>query len=121
MMQLLASPFGSIEMPPGVSRYSPLGGSGQAAGLVPFLNNILKLFLIIGGVYALINIILAGYGFLSAGDDPKKIQSATAKIWQSLIGLLIMAGAFALAAIFGYLIFGSVTAILIPHVYGPGV
>jgi len=72
-------------------------------------------FLIIGAaLYALFNLILAGYDFMSAGDDPKKVASAWAKIWQTLLGLTFTAGAFVLAAIFGYLLFGSAYFILQP-------
>ena len=117
MIQLLASPFGPITAPPGVEKYA--GSGGEAPGLITFLSNIVKLLIIIGGIYALINIVLAGYGFLSAGDDPKKIQAATGKIWQSLIGLLIMAGSFLLAALFGWILFQDPRFILWPQIQGP--
>ncbi len=106
--------FGPITSPVGVNLYA-----AGTAGLVQFLNNLLKLLIVVGGLFALFNIVMAGYGFLSAGDDPKKMAAAWAKIWQSLIGLLVIAGSFVLAAIFGYLIFGSATAILSPKIYGP--
>jgi len=51
--------------------------------------------------------------------DPKKIGEASSRIWQSLIGLLLVAGSFVLAAIFGWLIFGDALAILRPEIYGP--
>ncbi len=88
-------------------------------GLIPFFNNVIKLLIVVAGLYALLNFILAGYGFMSAGGDPKNIQNAWAKIWQTLVGLLIVAGSLVLAAIFGWLIFGDATAILSPKVYGP--
>jgi hypothetical protein len=69
-----------------------------------------------GGIYALFNLVLAGYSFLGAGDDPKKVEAAWAKIWQTAIGLLFMAGAFVLAAIFGQLIFGDWSFILDPQI-----
>ncbi len=99
------------------------GGSGQyggyQTGLISFFNNIIRLLIVIGGTWAFINLILAGYGFLSAGDDPKKMEAAWQKIWQSMLGLLIILGSFILAAIFGYLLFGNPAAILQPKIYGP--
>ncbi|PJE69287.1 hypothetical protein COU96_00535 [Candidatus Shapirobacteria bacterium CG10_big_fil_rev_8_21_14_0_10_38_14] len=99
-------------------------GTGQygdvASGLIPFFNNIVRLLIVIGGIWAFINLVLAGYGFLSAGDDPKKMTAAWQKIWQSMLGLLFILGSFVLAAIFGYLLFGSPGAILNPKIYGPG-
>jgi len=91
------------------------------AGLVPFLNNIIRLLIVVGGVWAFFNLLLAGYGFLGAGDDPKKMTAAWAKIWQSMLGLLFILGSFILAAIFGYLLFGDARAILNPKIYGPGI
>lgn len=112
--------FGEINLP-GTFKYGGLTGEGGVGGgLIGFLNNIVRLLIIVGGLFAFFNLILAGYGFMSAGDDPKKMASAWAKIWQSMMGLLFILGSFVLAAIFGYLLFGSPTAILKPTIYGPG-
>lgn len=97
---------------------SPLAGQGPK-GIVTLSNSLLKLAIVGAGMYALWNFISAGYGFMSAGDDAKAITKAFAKFWQSLVGLLFVAGAFVLAAIFGYLIFGDATAIISPTIYGP--
>jgi len=84
-----------------------------------FLNNILRLLFVVAGLYAFLNFIIASFGFISAGGDSKKISSAWAKIWQSILGLLIIVCSFVLAAIFGQLLFGDETAILNPQIYGP--
>ncbi len=90
-------------------------------GLVPFINNILRLFFIIAGLIAFLNILLAGFMFMSAGGDPKAIQGAWGKIWQSFIGLLVLVAAFLISAIIGIVIFGNPTAILNPILTGaPG-
>jgi len=91
----------------------------RGGGLSAFIQSVLLLMIVGAGIFATFNIILAGYGFLSAGDDPKKIQAATAKIWQSIIGVAIAAGAFVLAAIFGQLIFNDATALLQLRIYTP--
>jgi len=108
--------FGTITLPT-IFRYGGL--IGEPGGLVRFLNNLIKLLIVAGGLFALFNIIFAGYGYMSAGDDPKKVAAASAKIWQSLIGLLLIAGSFVLAAIFGWILFRDATAILAPKIYGP--
>jgi len=107
--------FGNIVAPEPIQKYA--GTSGE--GLMRFANNILKLAIVGAGLFAFFNIIIAGYTFMSASGDPKKIENAWAKIWQSLIGLLFVAGSFVLAAIFGKIIFGDWTAILSPKIYGP--
>jgi hypothetical protein len=94
--------------------------SSEPTGLITLFNNILRLLIVGAGIYALLNFILAGYSFMSASGDPKKIELAWAKIWQSIVGLFIIAISFALAALLGQLLFGEPTAILNPKIYGPG-
>ena len=89
------------------------------SGLIPLFNNIVKLAMICAGIYAFINIILAGYSFLGASGDAKKVEQAWAKIWQSLIGVLFVVGSLVLAAIFGWIFFKDPTVILNPKIYGP--
>lgn len=90
------------------------------AGLIPFFTNLLRLLFVGAGIYALLNIVLAGFQYMSAGGDTKALTAAWARIWQTLLGLLIIVGSFALAALFGYLIFGDAGYILNPVIYGPG-
>ena len=108
------NPVGIVKPPPGVKEWGV-----SLEGLSLFINAMLKFVIVIAGLYALFNLIMAGYGFLSAGDDPKKIAGATSKIWQSLLGLAIAAGSFTLAAIFGKLLFDDPNALLQLQVFGP--
>jgi hypothetical protein len=98
-----------------LSPYKSVAGGG----LVLFLTNILRLVFVAAGLFAFINLILAGFQFMSAGGDSKAIEKAMAKIWQSLVGLVLVVGSFALAALFGYLLFGDAGFILNPKIYGP--
>lgn len=102
--------FGTITPP------APIVGVTGSEGIGRLLNMVFKAMIVIAGVYALFNLIFAGYAFMSAGDDAKKVAGAWAKIWQSLLGLAIAAGAFVLAAIFGQLIFGQWDFILNPQI-----
>jgi hypothetical protein len=112
--------IGKITPPPFIEKYGDLSSSSEGpGGLIKFLNNLIRLLIVVGGIWAFINLILAGYGFLSAGDDPKKMEAAWAKIWQSLIGLLFILGSFILASLFGWLLFGDAGAILNPKIYVP--
>lgn len=99
---------------------APINSLGSGIGGISVLGTILVRILIFGaGLYALFNIILAGYAYFAAGDDPKKVQGASGKILQSLIGLLFAAGSLVLAAIFGKLIFNDYRALLQIKVFGP--
>ena len=92
----------------------------HVGGITVFLTNILRLVFVAAGIFAFVNLILAGFQFMSAGGDPKAVEKAFGKIWQSLLGLVIVVGSFALAALFGYILFGNAGFILNPQIYGPG-
>lgn len=114
----MASYFGEIKSP--LDALTPAySGTVQGAGLFMLLNNLIKFSIVIAGLYSFINIIMAGYTFLSSPES-KDIGKAWSRIYQSMYGLLIIAGSFVLAAIFGWLIFGDATALLVPKLYGPG-
>lgn len=112
-----ADVFGTVPNPY-TGPYAYTIGSGQG-GIILFITNILRLVFVVAGVFAFFNLIVAGFQYMSAGGDSKALGAAWARIWQSLIGLVIIVGSFALAALFGYLIFGDAGFILNPQIYGP--
>jgi hypothetical protein len=112
--------FGNINNPlttlaPNVTNYS--GGQGQ--GLFFLAQSLLKFTIVIAGLFTFWNLIQAGFMFLSAGGEAKNITKAWDKIWQSIVGLLIVAASFILAGVFGYLIFGDATALLKLQLFAP--
>lgn len=107
--------FGKIAQPSPLARF----GGVEAGGLGKFLNVIFNTLVVIAAIYALFNLIFAGYTFIVAEDDPKKMSEAWHKVWHTLVGLMMAAGAFMLAAIFGWLIFKDPTAILSPKIPTP--
>ena len=117
-MKLLAQVgdiVGSIESPLSNTGY----GSIQTGAVGMFITNIIRLAFVGAGVYALFNFIIAGYNYMNASGDSKKLTEAWSRIWQSLLGLIIIVGSFAIASLFGYLIFGRADFILNPTIYGP--
>lgn len=109
---LAGSLFGQVKPPPGVTK------GVEEGGLTDLINNFLKLLIVGAGLYALFNFVLAGYAFMSAGDDPKKMAAAWAKIWQTLLGLTLAAGAFVIAALVGWLIFRDPNTLLQLKIFG---
>jgi hypothetical protein len=95
------------------------GGSGE--GLIIIISNLVRLTMILAGIYTLINIILAGYGFLSAGGDAKLVQKSQERIWRSVLGLLIVVGSLIIAAVIGYVIFGpgNWNILISPKIFAP--
>lgn len=111
----MSNPFGTVTPPVGISKY----GSNPGIAIGTFINLALNVLVVGAGIYAVINLVLAGYAFMSAGDDSKKVAGAWAKIWQTMMGLAFAAGAFVLAAIFGWVIFGDPNALLTPIIPTP--
>ena len=109
------SMFGNIDSP-----YSPSLGDLCASGPTLFFSNIIKLLIVAAGLFAFINLIIAGYLYIASSGDPKQTVVAWQKISLSLIGLVIMVISFTLAIIIGELLLDDPTAILSPTIYGPG-
>lgn len=105
----MLSIFGTINNP---TKYPSTGGSG----LFSFFSNLLKLAGVIAGIILIVQLIMGGYDYLNASGDPKKAEVAWTKIWQSLVGILIVSGAMVLAGVVGRL-FGI--DILNPTITGP--
>jgi len=105
--------FGNIA-PPLNNKYFTSGTEGQ--GLFLFITNLLKLVAVIGGIYFVVQLVLAGFEYISSNGDVKKTELAWAKIWQSLLGLVIISGAFIIAGVVGRL---TGINILSPEIYGP--
>ncbi|MDD3679242.1 MAG: hypothetical protein PHX72_00045 [Candidatus Shapirobacteria bacterium] len=104
---------GTIQPP---SQITPI----EEGGLGSFLKNIFILLIVGAGIFALFNFIRAGYAYMGAKDDKEKIKEATAMIINSIIGLLIVASAFVIAALVGQLFFGRWDFIIRPTILGPG-
>jgi len=110
-----ANPFGSVNLPAGLSQY----GSDPGIAFGKLIQFALRGLIVIAGLYALFNLIFAGYAFMSAGDDSKKVAGAWAQIWQTFLGLAVAAGSFILAAIIGKLIFDDWGFLLKPTIPTP--
>lgn len=105
-----ATILGNVSNP--LTKYS--GTNGQ--GLFVFLGNVLKLVGTIAGIYMVVQIILAGFTYISANGDPKKTEQAWAQIWQSLLGIVIIASAFVIASVVERI---TGIKIISPVIYGP--
>lgn len=117
MQNLIAeeNPFGTVTLPAGLGKF----GSEPGPAFGKLIQFGLRALIVGAGIYALFNLVLAGYSFMSAGDDSKKVAGAWAQIYQTLIGLAFAAGAFVLAAIFGQLLFGNALFLLQPSIPTP--
>lgn len=107
-------PIGTVAPPGGIFSTPAISATGEFIGVMILLNSLLKLVFVVAGLFAFINLILAGFAFISSGGDAKAIAKAMEKIYYTLIGLVIIVCSFLLAAIFGLLLFRDSMAILNP-------
>lgn len=88
-------------------------------GLIKFLNNFVSLITVIAGIWTVFNFISAGYIYLNSNNQPQKLTDAGNKILQSVIGLAIVAAAYTLAGILGYILFKDATMLLKFELFEP--
>lgn len=98
-----------------VTSYGDVG-----TGLPSFITNIVTIIFAGAGLFAFFNLMFAGFSYITAAGDEKKILAATASINMSLLGLVVMVAAAAITGVVSFLLFGSATAILAPVIKGPG-
>ena len=113
--------IGNIGMPEHLSGYGSVEGEGGDGGMVGLISNIIRIFMVIAGLWSFINLLLAGFAYVTSGDKPDAIKSAGERIYMSLIGLVIIVGSFVMAALIGQVLYGNPGAILQPKLYGPGI
>lgn len=82
----------------------PLGLEGKTPADAPaifalVISNIVGLMTVIGALWFLIQIIIAGLQWLSAGDDKQKLAGAKSKLGTSIIGFGIVVLAIVIARI----------------------
>jgi len=69
------------------------------------LENVLSLVVgfltIIGGLYFLIQFLIGGLGWISAGGDKQKIEDAKSRITNAAIGLIVIVAAYSIVFIVG--------------------
>ena len=104
-------PFGSINpVIPGTNAADPV------TDLVKVLNVGLNIVMVIAGLYALMQFLLAGYYYVTSAGDTKKVSQANSSITFAFIGLLIIVFTPVLAALIGIIVFKRWDAILRPDV-----
>ena len=91
--------FGSLGLP-GVTISSSSIQEVMAVFNQP-ISTVIGVMTIIAGIWFIFNFIIGVYGYLTAGGNQESLQKATAKISQSLIGLVIIVAAYAVISLIG--------------------
>ena len=71
-------------------------GIGAQSDLITIIGRIINIALGFVGVIFLVILIYAGYTYMTAGGDPKKVETAQAWIRNAVIGMIIVAFSFAI-------------------------
>lgn len=106
--------IGEINVPKGVSLMNQDVGGG--IGIVLFISNFIRFIIILGGIWAFINIILAAFLYLTGGGKADTHSKVSSKFTMSIIGLLLMIVAYTVAALIGYLFYDNARFILEPKI-----
>src|SRR3989344_3822943 len=105
--------FGTIKQPEALEPY------GTQGGLIVFISNILTVIVLSGGLFALFNIVTAGYLYLTGSGDAKAHEKVLSKLNMSLLGLGLMIMAPAIMAVMGWVLFKNPSFFLKPQLKGP--
>lgn len=110
--------FGSITPPSGVQAYDTQAGG---IGILVFFSNVIRAFTLIAGIYVMFNIVLAGFGYVTAGSsgDTGAHQKAKDKITLSVIGLVIIVASYTIMGIIGFVFFGEADYFINPELITP--
>lgn len=119
-----SSAIGGVKAPPGVAIFDNSvvnGGGGNAStqniGLILFISNLLKVFALIAGIWAMFNMVMAGYTYITSMSDAGVTEKVKNNLTMTVIGLALIAGAYIIAGVIGALMFGDANFILQPHLY----
>lgn len=86
-------PWGNIGLPtiPDVTQ--------AANAFTSTMSQLIGVLTIIAGIWFIFNFMAGGYAFMTAGGSEDGIKKATAKITQSLIGLVVVVAAYAIISL----------------------
>lgn len=116
-----SSSIGGVRAPGAVrtlNRAAGAGSSGNSIGIVLFISNLLRLFAVVAGIWAMFNMIMGGYTYITSMSDAGATEKVKQSMTMTVIGLSIIAGAYIIAALIGALMFGDPNFILRPELRG---
>lgn len=102
-----ANPITGTITPPG-SIITSLGQVGT------FISVIVRLLVVVAGLWSFLEFILGGLGYITAGGDAKKAQDAFSRIRLAIIGLIVIAAAFIITGVASQIFFGNPTFLFNP-------
>jgi hypothetical protein len=102
-MTLAQTPLGTIGGP-GLGPFGTISTSDPTAGargVVDTVSSIVGVLTTAASIWFLLQMVVGGYNWMSAGGDTKKIEIARDRITNAFIGLVVIVGSWSLLAVTG--------------------
>lgn len=110
--------LGGVNVPWAVSRYNPRGeNTSESIGIINFASRLLRVLTIICGVWFMLNMIYAGYMFITSSGDAAVFGKFKDSLFYSIIGLFVIAAAYMIAGLVGAVFFGDAGFIIRPTLF----
>jgi len=93
---------------------APSGVPQQPAQTGPFISGLVRLMLVIAGLFTFWQFLSGGLSYITSNGDKNKIAEAQNKIQMAIVGLIIMAASFVIIGIISMILFGKFDAVLSP-------
>ena len=98
------TPIGELHGPGPAVPTDPENGAALGESMAHLISVVIGLFTLAAGLWFLLQLILGGYNYMSAGGNKEKAQVASQKITQALIGLVIVVLAIFIINLLGYIL-----------------
>ena len=95
------------EFSPPTSAYSAGSAKGvdeATANLELFISNIIGFLTVLGGIFFVVQFVLAAFNWITSGGDSSKIQKARDKMVQGALRLIVVIASYALIGLIGSII-----------------
>lgn len=79
-------------------------GAAPLDNLEKFLSNVIGIITALGGVFFIVNFLLAALAWVTSGGDSGKITSARDRMLQSTIGLIVVVGGYGIVGLIGSIV-----------------
>lgn len=109
--------LGTLDKPPGVEQWTDSSGLGvDESPILFFASKIIDIIAIIAGIWAFLNIVVAGYTYITSQGNAAANEKVRNLLTQSAIGILIIVLAYTAGGLLGLIFFGDASFILEPTI-----
>ena len=106
---------GKVRVPEGVSLINTEVGQDQI-GILLFASKLIQIITVIASIWAVVNVILAAYQYLSGGGKAENHSKVNNILTMSVTGLIIIVATYTIAGLIGSIFFGNAMYIIKPTI-----